>query len=153
MTRRGIEIMVGVFVALGLGALLVLALQVSNLGVLERGDVYELTADFDDIGGLKVRSPVNAAGVTVGRVADIDYDMRTYSARVTLEINRQYDRFPLDTSASIHTSGLLGEQYVALVPGAEEETLADGDAIGLTQSALVLEDLIGRFLFDRAEGN
>jgi phospholipid/cholesterol/gamma-HCH transport system substrate-binding protein len=153
MTTRGIEIMVGVFVALGLGALFVLSMQVSNLGVLERGDAYEVTAHFDNVGGLKVRSPVSAAGVTVGRVTGIEYNMRTYSARVTLAIQQQYDRFPRDTSASIQTAGLLGEQYVALEPGAEEEVLAAGDVIDLTQSALVLEELIGRFLFERADAD
>lgn len=152
MATRGIEIIVGVFVALGLGALLVLAMKVSNLGTLQRGEGYELTAHFDNVGGLKVRSPVSAAGVTVGRVTRIEYDMRTFSARVTLEIEQRYDEFPRDTSASIYTSGLLGEQYVALAPGADEETLGDGDPVRRTQSAVVLEELIGQFLFEKAPG-
>jgi len=129
-----------------------LAMQVSNLGLAERGEVYRLTADFDNIGGLKERSPVTAAGVTVGRVTAVEYKMDTFSARVTLEIQKRYDRFPMDTGASIYTSGILGEQYVELNPGAEEEVLADGDVIGLTQSAFVLEELIGRVLLNRAEG-
>ena len=94
MTNRGVEIAVGLFVAIGLGALLVLAMQVSNLGLAERGEVYRLTADFDNIGGLKERSPVTAAGVTVGRVTAVEYKMDTFSARVTLEIQKRYDRFP-----------------------------------------------------------
>ena len=145
--------MVGLFVALGMAALLVLALQVSNLGTFSRGGGYTLTAHFDNVGGLSEGAPVNAAGVTVGRVIAIEYDVRTYMARVTLEMRPSQDRFPSDTSASIHTSGLLGEQYVALAPGASETYLADGDVIQHTQSAVVLEELIGQFLFDRAQGD
>lgn len=151
-SSRGVELIVGVFVALGLAALLVLALQVSNLSALQRGEGYELTAHFDNIGGLSERAPVNAAGVTVGRVVEIEYDQRTYTARVTMEIDAAYDRFPEDTSASIYTSGLLGEQYIALAPGASADYLAAGDAIHQTQSAVVLEELIGQFLFQQAQG-
>jgi len=153
MASRGAELLVGLFVAAGVAALLMLALQVSNLSTLQRGDGYELTAHFDNVGGLTERARVTAAGVTVGRVVDIVYDQRTYTARVTLEIGRRYDRFPEDTSASIHTAGLLGEQYVSLSPGASEEFLGDGGAIRQTQSALVLEELIGQFLFQQAQGD
>lgn len=152
MASRKVEIVVGLFVALGLAALLVLALQVSNLGALRGGDGYQVTAHFDNIGGLTERAPVTAAGVTVGRVVDIAYDDRTYTARVTMEIQPQHEQFPLDTNASIYTSGLLGEQYIALGPGAEPDFLQDGGNIRHTQSAVVLEELIGQFLFDRAQG-
>ena len=152
MASRSVEIVVGLFVALGLAALFVLAMQVSNLSALQRGEGYEVTAYFSNVGGLKVRSPVNASGVTVGRVVDIEYDQRTFNARVTMEIEQRYDQFPMDTSASIYTSGLLGEQYVSLSPGAEEETLGDGDPIRQTQSAVVLEELIGQFLYEQAQG-
>lgn len=152
MASRSVEIVVGLFVALGLAALFVLAMQVSNLSALQRGEGYEVTAYFSNVGGLKTRSPVNAAGVTVGRVVAIEYDQRTFNARVTMEIQRRYDQFPVDTSASIYTSGLLGEQYVALSPGAEEETLGHGDPIHQTQSAVVLEELIGQFLYEQAQG-
>jgi phospholipid/cholesterol/gamma-HCH transport system substrate-binding protein len=148
MTERRIEILVGVFVALGLGALFVLAMQVSNLSQLRDTGTYRVTAYFDNIGGLKVRAAVTASGVRVGRVAEIDYDPRTYRARVVLALGREYDFFPVDTSASIYTAGLLGEQYIALDPGAEEETLKDGSVIEYTQSAMILEQLIGRFLVE-----
>lgn len=153
MASRGAELVVGLFVAAGIAALLVLAVQVSNLRALQRGEGYEVTAHFDDVGGLTERARVSAAGVTVGRVVDITYDQRTYTARVTMEIEQRYDRFPEDTSASIYTSGLLGEQYVALAPGAEEAFLGDGDAIRQTQSAVVLEQLIGQFLFQQGQGD
>ena len=151
MTTRSMEIIVGMFVALGLAALFVLAMQVSNLSVLGARDGYRVIAYFENIGGLKEQAPVSAAGVTVGRVTDIDFDQQTYRARVTMTIGKQYDQFPTDTSASIYTSGLLGEQYVALAPGAEEENLTAGSNIQYTQSAVVLEELIGQFLFNRAQ--
>lgn len=152
MQSKTVEIAVGMFVALGLGALFVLAMQVSNLSNLGGDEGYEIKAGFDNIGGLKVRSPVTVSGVRVGRVAAIDYNPETYQAEVTLRIEPRFEGFPLDTSASIFTSGLLGEQYVALEPGGDLETLRDGDRITLTQSALVLEQLIGKFLFSKAEG-
>lgn len=152
MQSKTVEIAVGMFVALGLGALFVLAMQVSNLSNLGGNEGYEIKAGFDNIGGLKVRSPVTVSGVRVGRVAAIDYNPETYQAEVTLRIEPRFEGFPLDTSASIFTSGLLGEQYVALEPGGDLETLRDGDRITLTQSALVLEQLIGKFLFSKAEG-
>jgi phospholipid/cholesterol/gamma-HCH transport system substrate-binding protein len=152
MQSKTVEIAVGMFVALGVGALFVLAMQVSNLSNLGGDGGYEVKAGFDNIGGLKVRSPVTVAGVRVGRVAAIDYNLDTYQAEVTLRIDPRFDSFPLDTSASIFTSGLLGEQYIALDPGGDMEYLRDGDRLTMTQSALVLEQLIGKFLFSQAEG-
>jgi phospholipid/cholesterol/gamma-HCH transport system substrate-binding protein len=151
MQSKSVEILVGVFVALGVGALFVLAMQVSNLSNLGGDDGYEIRAGFDNIGGLKVRSPVTVSGVRVGRVAAIDYNQESYQAEVVLRIDPRFDSLPLDTSASIFTSGLLGEQYVALDPGGDDQYLGDGDRIIMTQSALVLEQLIGKFLFNQAE--
>jgi phospholipid/cholesterol/gamma-HCH transport system substrate-binding protein len=147
MTTRSTEIMVGVFVALGFGALFVLAMQISDLSRLSTGEnAYKLTAYFQNIGGLKVRSAVTASGVLVGRVTDIVYDPDRYKARVSMAIEPQHDYFSTDTGASIYTSGLLGEQYIALEPGAEDEKLKDGDEIEYTQSALVLEEIISKVL-------
>ena len=145
MARKGIETLVGVFVLLGLAALLFLALRAANLGNFERGDTYSLTARFDNIGGLKPRAPVRSAGVLVGRVTRIGLDPKTYQGVVTLDIQRDFV-FPKDTSAKILTSGLLGDQYIGLEPGASEENLASGQVITQTQSAVVLENLIGTFL-------
>ncbi len=151
MNRKGaIEIAVGIFVVLGLASLFVLALKMSNFGVLSGNDGYTLTARFEDIGGLKVQSPVNAGGVRIGRVTGIVYDQESYQAEVTMLIDGQYDRFPTDSSAGIFTSGLLGEQYVGLEPGAEEDYLKDGDTITLTQSAFVMERVLGQFLYSKA---
>ncbi len=147
---KALELVVGLFIAAGLGALLVLAMQVSNLTRLHPDNGYRVTARFNNIGGLKVRSPVSVAGVKVGRVADIDYDSDRYEALVTMQIDGKYDKFPDDTSASIFTAGLLGEQYVSLEPGGSTEYLKDGSNIDITQSALVLEQLISKFLFDKA---
>ena len=147
MNNRKIEIGVGLFVALGIAALFMLAMQVSNLAVIQRGESYVISAAFENIGGLKVRSPVTVSGVRVGRVDAIDYDTRAYQAVVSLRINSAYDSFPEDTTASIFTAGLLGEQYVALDPGGSMENLKDGGRVQLTQSALVLEQIIGQFLY------
>ncbi len=147
---RTVEIAVGAFVAAGLAALFVLAMKVSNIGAFDVAEGYELVARFDNVGGLKVRAPVTVGGVRVGRVVAIDYDMDTYEAVVRMRIDRRYDRFPTDTSASILTAGLLGEQYVGLEPGGEERYLGDGDRIRYTQSALVLEKIIGQFLYSKA---
>ena len=144
------ELLVGVFIAAGIAALFVLAMKVSNLSSFSQVDGYTLIAYFENIGGLKVRSPVTVGGVRVGRVAHIDYDSDRFEAVVTLELDSKYDQFPDDTSASIYTSGLLGEQYIALEPGGGEELLADGAEIEMTQSALVLEKLVGKFLFNKA---
>jgi phospholipid/cholesterol/gamma-HCH transport system substrate-binding protein len=147
---RAIEIGVGLFVAAGLAALFMLAMQVSNLSSMSDETGYQLVARFENVGGLKVRSPVSVGGVRVGRVAAIDYDMETFEAVVHLSISSGYDQFPTDTSARIFTAGLLGEQYVALEPGGAEDVLKDGDPIQLTQSALVMEQIIGQFLFGKA---
>lgn len=149
-TRR-IEILVGVFVALGIAALLMLAMKVSNLAELSGDSGYQVKALFDNIGGLKVRSPVTMAGVRVGRVTGIDFDEQSYQAQVTLTIASKFARIPTDTSASIFTAGLLGEQYVALMPGGDEQFLKEGSSLRLTQSAVVLEEVIGQFLYSQAE--
>jgi len=149
MTRTTVDLWVGIFVIAGLGALLVLALKVGNATSVTASNGYHLTAAFDNIGGLKVRAPVKSAGVVVGRVADIRFDNEKFVARVTLRIDRSY-QFPKDTSASILTSGLLGEQYIGLDGGGDVQTLKDGEQIKLTQSAVVLEKLIGQFLYGKA---
>jgi phospholipid/cholesterol/gamma-HCH transport system substrate-binding protein len=148
---RAIEIGVGAFMAAGFVALFFLAMQVSNLSATTTGEGYRVTARFDNIGSLKVRSPVTLAGVRVGRVVDVGFDPRTFEAVVTLHIESRYDAIPDDTFANIFTAGLLGEQYVGLDPGGSERNLQDGDEITHTQSALVLEQLIGQFLFKKAE--
>jgi phospholipid/cholesterol/gamma-HCH transport system substrate-binding protein len=150
MTSRKIEILVGLFVAGAVAAFFMLALSVSNMSSYGEGDVYEITANFDNIGGLKIRSPISAGGVTIGRVKDIQYNSDTYEAVVRMSINAKYNKFPTDTAASVLTSGLLGEQYIGLEPGAEEEYLKEGDVIHLTQSAIVLEQIIGQFLYSKA---
>ncbi len=150
--NRSIEIAVGVFVAAGLAALFVLAMKVSNLSAFSSEDGYLLEARFDNIGGLKERAPVTMAGVRVGRVERIGFDNETYEAVVQLNIEHQYNTLPKDTSASIYTSGLLGEQYVALEPGGAMEYMQANDSFKITQSALVLEEMIGQFLFKAAEG-
>ncbi len=151
MTSRKIEILVGLFVAAAIAAFFMLAMQVSNMSSYGGGENYELLARFDNIGGLKVRSPVSAGGVRIGRVTEIRYNSDTYEAIVHMAIEKQYDKFPIDTAASILTSGLLGEQYVGFEPGAEEDFLKQGDVIDLTQSALVLEQIIGQFLYSKAD--
>ncbi len=150
MQSRSVEIWVGLFIAAGLAALFMLAMQVSNLSMVSDDVGYDVTARFENIGGLKVRSPVTMAGVRVGRVSSIDFDPQTFEAVVTLHISSQYDGLPADTSANIFTAGLLGEQYVGLEPGGDEEVLQQGSEIMITQSALVLEQLIGQFLFSKA---
>lgn len=149
MNNRAIEIGVGVFVALGIAALFMLAMQVSNLGTIGGGDgdSYRISATFSNVGGLKVRAPVTVSGVRVGRIDAIDYDLQAYEAVVIMRIDSAYDRFPEDTTASIFTSGLLGEQYIALEPGGAMKNLVEGSRIQLTQSALVLEQIIGQFLY------
>jgi len=151
MTSRKIEILVGFFIAAAIAAFFMLAMSVSNISSYGGGERYTLKARFDNVGGLKVRSPVSAGGVTIGRVTDIQYNSESYEAIVSMAIEAQYDKFPLDTAASILTSGLLGEQFVGFEPGAEEDFLKDGDSIDLTQSALVLEQIIGQFLYSKAD--
>ncbi len=141
-----IEIGVGLLVILAVAALFMIAMKVSNFSaMLQDRPTYTLKAYFDNIGGLKVRAPVKLSGVVIGRVSAISIDPDNYRALVTMRIDRAY-QLPLDTSAAILTSGLLGDQYIGLEPGGDEEYLADGDEIEMTQSALVLEDLIGQFL-------
>lgn len=147
---KTVEIGVGLFVALGLAALFMLAMKVSNLAAFSGGDGYEVTARFQNVGGLKVRSPVTMAGVRVGRVKAIDFDDQSYQAIVTLDIDSRWTRIPTDSTASIFTAGLLGEQYVSLEAGGDEKYLGQGADLKLTQSALVLEQLIGQFLFSKA---
>lgn len=144
------DIWVGLFVALGLLALTLLALHVSNLLSLPSGKGYLVTAEFDNIGGLKVRAPVKLSGVVVGRVQNISIDPQSFRAVVSMNIESNYSIFPKDSSAAIYTSGLLGEQYVGISPGAEDAVLKSGDRIALTQSAIVLETLISQFLFNKA---
>lgn len=150
MQSKTIEVAVGLFIALAVAALLMLAMKVSDITGIGEDKGYRISASFENVGGLKVRSPVSVAGVRVGRVAAIAYDPSTYEAVVEMSINPAYNQLPTDTSASILTSGLLGEQYVGLEPGGMDEALKEGDRIKLTQSALVLERLIGQFLFDKA---
>jgi phospholipid/cholesterol/gamma-HCH transport system substrate-binding protein len=149
MSKRGIEIMVGLFVLAGFVAIGYLALKAANLSAMTVGETYTVTARFDNIGGLKPRAPVKSAGVTVGRVASITLDPKSFQGLVTLELERRYE-FPKDTSAAILTAGLLGDQYVGLNPGGADDNLAQGDNIKLTQSAVVLENLISSFLYNRA---
>jgi phospholipid/cholesterol/gamma-HCH transport system substrate-binding protein len=148
MTTRMMEILVGVFVAIGLASLFMLAMKVSNLSDFNQSGGYMISARFENIGGLKVKSPVTVSGVRVGRVVGISYDSREFNAVVTMQIEEAYNDFPIDTSASIYTAGLLGEQYIALEPGAEDDVLANGDRIEYTQSALVLENIIGQFMVE-----
>lgn len=151
MSTRKIEILVGLFVAAAVAAFFMLALSVSNMSSYGNSDTYELKARFDNIGGLKVRSPVSAGGVTIGRVSDIKYNSESYEAEVSMLIDVKYNKFPIDTAASVLTSGLLGEQFIGFEPGAEEDYLKAGDVIDLTQSALVLEQIIGQFLYSKAD--
>src|SRR3954470_1860389 len=149
MTKKGTETLVGLFVLLGMAGLVFLSLKAANLASFGTRDSYTVVARFDNIGGLKARSPVRSAGVTVGRVTSITLDPKTYQGLVTMELDKSV-QFPKDSSAKILTSGLLGDQYVGIEPGAEEKTLGAGDEIKQTQSAVVLENLIGQFLFNKA---
>jgi phospholipid/cholesterol/gamma-HCH transport system substrate-binding protein len=149
MSRRSIETLVGVFVLLGMAALLFLALKAANLASFGEHKGYTISARFDNIGGLKPRAPVRSAGVTVGRVKSISLDTKTYLGVVRMEIDNHV-KFPKDTSAKILTAGLLGDQYIGLEPGGDEKELAQGDVIRQTQSAVVLENLIGQLIFNKA---
>ena len=149
MERTTIDLWVGVFVALGVAALLGLAMKVGNLTTTNIGETYTVNAAFENIGGLKPRAPVKSAGVVVGRVGDIKFDSTTYEAIVSLSIDKTY-HFPKDTFANIYTAGLLGEQYVGLEAGGEEEDLKNGDKIAHTQDAVVLEKMISQFLYSKA---
>lgn len=150
MNSRAMELLVGLFMLLFLGAMLVLALRVSNLTGFGGGDSYHLLARFENVGGLKSGAGVAAGGVRVGEIDRIEYDTETFEAIVHLSMDAKFNAFPQDTSASIYTAGLLGEQYIGLEPGAETEVLVNNDEIYQTQSALVLERLIGQVLFSRS---
>ncbi|QID18785.1 outer membrane lipid asymmetry maintenance protein MlaD [Nitrogeniibacter mangrovi] len=149
MNRSTLDLWVGFFVLIGCAALIFLALKVGNLSAASFAENYHIEAAFSNIGGLKVRAPVKVSGVVVGRVTDIRFDNDRFEAVVTMAIDARY-KFPKDTSGEILTSGLLGEQYIGLEPGGDMRMLADGDKLKLTQSAVVLEKLIGQFLFDKA---
>ncbi|MCH8492798.1 MAG: outer membrane lipid asymmetry maintenance protein MlaD [Idiomarina sp.] len=154
MEARKIELMVGIFISVAIAALVFLAMQVANQSSSTRGETYTLYAKFDNIGGLKVRSPVKVGGVVVGRVASITLDKEFFEPVVELRISKEYSGFPETSTASILTSGLLGEQYVGLEPGFMDDdifVLENGDTIYHTNSAMVLENLIGQFLF--SQGN
>jgi phospholipid/cholesterol/gamma-HCH transport system substrate-binding protein len=149
MERTIMDFWVGAFVLAGIAALMVLALKVGNASTYNLSESYKLIAEFENIGGLRTRAPVKSAGVVVGRVDDIQFDTERFVARVTFTVDKRY-AFPKDTFASILTSGLLGEQYVGLSAGGDNVLLKDGDAITQTQSAVVLEELVSKFLFDKA---
>ncbi len=149
MQRSKNDVWVGLFVLVGAVAILFLALQAANLLTLNFQSTYRLTAKFDNIGGLKPKAAVRSSGVVVGRVDDITFDDKTFQARVTLAMEDRY-AFPKDSSLKILTSGLLGEQYIGVEAGGAEKNLAPGDNISSTQSAVVLENLIGQFLFSKA---
>ena len=148
--KRTQEIAVGVFVAVGLAALVMLAMKVSNLSSFSDQTGFEIMARFENIGGLKERAAVTVAGVRIGRVKAVTYDDKSYEALVTLSIDTKHNQLPEDTSASILTAGLLGEQYIALEPGGAETMLKSGGEIKLTQSAFILERMVGQFLFNKA---
>jgi phospholipid/cholesterol/gamma-HCH transport system substrate-binding protein len=148
MQGRTLNLAVGAFVLLGLLALLFMALQVSNLSALRNGSTYEVKAYFDNIGSLKPRAAVKSAGVVVGRVRQIQFDDQQYQALVTLDLDTRY-QFPKDTSAKILTAGLLGDNYIGLEPGGDTEMLKPAERITMTQSAVVLENLISQFLYNR----
>ena len=149
MSRRTIDMWVGVFVMIGFGALLFLALKVANLASFSAAESYQIKAKFDNIGGLKIRAPVKVAGVVIGRVSDVRFDNDTFEAVVSFSVDKSY-QFPRDTSAKILTSGLLGEQYIGLAAGGDTVNLKDGDTLKLTQSAVVLENLISQLLYSKA---
>lgn len=149
MTKKGTEILVGLFVLLGIVGLVFLSLKAANLASFGTRDSYVVSARFDNIGGLKPRAPVRSAGVVVGRVTSIALDPKSFQGLVTLELDKSV-QFPRDSSAKILTSGLLGDQYIGIEPGYDEKYLASGDVIRQTQSAVVLENLISQFLFNRA---
>lgn len=150
MTREKTDFWVGLFVLLGIVALVFLALRAGNLSSFSFSSSYQVQAHFDNLGGLKVRAPVKSSGVVVGRVSAIQFDNQMYQAQVTLDLNDGFE-FPADSSASILTSGLLGEQYIGLTPGGDDKMLQQGSNIQYTQSAVVLEELISKFLYSSAD--
>jgi len=153
LNNRLVEFWVGVFVIAGLVALTMLAFRVSNLTAMETVDGYKVSARFNNVGQLKVKAPITLSGVRIGRVSEIRFDSDRYQAVVTLEIDGRFRKIPRDSSASVLTAGLLGEQYIGLEAGADEEFLRDGDSLMLTQSALVLEKLIGQLVANLASSS
>jgi phospholipid/cholesterol/gamma-HCH transport system substrate-binding protein len=149
MSRKELDLWVGIFVAMGFGALLFLALKVANLSSFSASQAYDISAKFDNIGGLKRSAPVKSAGVVVGRVTDISFDAQTFEAVVRMALDSKF-QFPKDSSAKILTSGLLGEQYVGISAGGDSANLKSGDTLKITQSAVVLENLISQFLYSKA---
>jgi phospholipid/cholesterol/gamma-HCH transport system substrate-binding protein len=149
MERTTLDLWVGAFVVAGIAALVMLAMKVGNLGTYNMSDTYQLHAYFSNIGGLKVKASIKSAGVLVGRVTDISLNTERYEANVVMSLDKRY-QFPKDTFADILTSGLLGEQYIGLQPGGDSEMLKNGDQIKKTQSAVILEDLIGKFIYNKA---
>lgn len=152
MERGTYDLWVGVFVVTGIAALLVLALKVGNYSTFNMSDTYQLQVYFTNIGGLKPTASIRSAGVLVGRVAEISLDPERYEAKVTMTVDSRY-KFSSDTIAKIQTSGLLGENFIGLMPGAEDKMLKNGEVIKKTQSAMVLEDLIGQFIYGKPDGN
>lgn len=150
MNRTVLDLWVGLFVVAGIAALLFLALKVGSMNTVKASDSYEIVARFENIGGLKARAPVKSAGVVIGRVDSIQFDTERYDAQVTLRVDKRYP-FPKDTSAAILTSGLLGEQYIGLAAGGDSVMLKNGDTLKITQDAVVLENLIGQFLYGKAQ--
>jgi phospholipid/cholesterol/gamma-HCH transport system substrate-binding protein len=151
MERTALDLWVGAFVVAGLAALVVLAMKVGNLSTYNVSDTYELQAYFTNVGGLKPTASVRSAGVLVGRVTDIRLDVERYEAKVTMKVDSRY-KFPKDTFANIQTAGLLGENYIGLLPGGDDQMLKNGEAFKKTQSAMVLEDLIGQFIYGKPDG-
>jgi len=152
MERTTLDLWVGMFVVAGIAALVVLALKVGNLSTYNVSDTYQLQAYFSNIGGLKPQASIKSAGVLVGRVTAITLDTSRYEAKVVMSVDKRY-QFPKDTFANILTSGLLGEQYIGLMPGGDEKMLANGEELKKTQSAVMLEDLIGKFIYNKAESS
>ena len=149
MEKTALDLWVGIFVVAGVAALGMLAMKVGNLGSYNGSDTYQVQAYFTNIGGLKPKASVKSAGVLVGRVTEITLDVERYEAKVVMSVDSRY-KFPKDTFANILTSGLLGEQYIGLLPGGDSEMLADGEVIKKTQSAAVLEELISKFIYNTA---
>ncbi len=149
MERTTLDLWVGIFVVAGVAALAMLAMKVGNLGTYNMSETYQVHAYFTNVGGLKPKASIKSAGVLVGRVTDISLDTQRYEADVVMSLDKRY-QFPKDTFADILTSGLLGEQYIGLVPGGDSEMLKNGEQIKMTQSAVVLENLISKFIFNKA---
>ncbi|MBW8078690.1 MAG: outer membrane lipid asymmetry maintenance protein MlaD [Gallionella sp.] len=150
MERSKLDLWVGMFVVAGIAALVMLAMKVGNLSTYNVSETYQVQAFFSNVGGLKPKASIRSAGVLVGRVTGISLDTERYEAKVTMSLDKRY-QFPKDTFANIQTAGLLGEQYIGLAPGGDSEMLKAGDQIKKTQSAMVLEDLIGKFIYSKAD--